>query len=128
MTQSIYICYIYLLKSKVCGKVPHVGKAKTKFFNRFNSYKSKHKAFRKCNQKVPQEHFHGNYCLDDHIEIDDWVFVIFGQCETHEQLKESEILWQHRLKTFYRIGLNEKEGVLILTQELFLVSVLDFWS
>ena len=28
------------------------------------------------------------------------------------QLKEREIFWQHRLKTFYPIGLNEKEEYL----------------
>ena len=28
------------------------------------------------------------------------------------QLKERETFWQHRLKTFYTIGLNEKEEYL----------------
>ena len=32
---------LYLLKCKVCGEVPYVGKAKTKFHYRFNNYKSK---------------------------------------------------------------------------------------
>ena len=91
---------------------PYVGKAKTKFRYRFNTYKSKHKAFRKGNQKVPQKRFHAHYCLDGHSGIDDWNFVIFEQCETHEQLKERETFWQHRLKTFYPIGLNEKEEYL----------------
>ena len=31
---------------------------------------------------------------------------------THAQLKERETFWQHRLKTFYPIGLNEKEEYL----------------
>ena len=103
---------LYLLKCKVCGGVPYVGKAKTKFRYRFNNYKSKHRAFRKGNQKVPQKRFHAHYCLDGHSGIDDWNFVIFEQCETHEQLKERETFWQHRLKTFYPIGLNEKEEYL----------------
>ena len=101
-----------LLKCKVYGEVPYVGKAKTKFRHRFNNYKSKHKPFRKGNQKVPQQRFHTHYCLDGHSGIDDWDFVIFEQCETHEQLKERETFWQHRLKTFYPIGLNEKEEYL----------------
>ena len=54
----------------------------------FNNYKSKHRAFRKGNQKVPQKLFHAHYWLDDHSEIDDQDFVIFEQCETHEQLKD----------------------------------------
>ena len=45
---------------------------------------SKHRAFRKGNQKVPQKRFHAHYCLDGHSGIDDWNFVIFEQCETHE--------------------------------------------
>ena len=101
-----------LLKCKVCGEVPYAGKAKTKFRYRFNNYKSKHRAFRKGNQKVPQKRFHTHYCLDGHSGIDDWDFVILEQCETHEQLKERENFWQHRPKIFYSIGLNEKEEYL----------------
>ena len=87
---------LYLLKWKVCGGVLYVGKSKTKFRYRFNNYKSKHRAFRKGNQKVPQKRFHAHYCLDGHSRIDDWVFE---QCETHEQSKEMEpfSFWQHRL-------------------------------
>ena len=62
---------LYLLKCKVCSRVPYVGKAKTKFRYRFNNYKSKHAAFRKGNQKVPQKRFDAHYCLDGHIGIDD---------------------------------------------------------
>ena len=62
---------LYLLKCKVCGEVPYVGKAKTKFRYRFNNYKSKHRAFRKGNRKVPQKLFHTHYCLDGHSGIED---------------------------------------------------------
>ena len=30
----------------------------------------------------------------------------------HKQLKESETFWQHKLETFYPLGLNEKEEYL----------------
>ena len=83
---------LYLLKCKVFGEVPYVEKAKTKFHYRFNNYKSKHRAFKKGNQKVPRKQFHTHYCLDEHSGIDDWDFVIFEQCETHEQLKERNLL------------------------------------
>ena len=89
-----------------------VGKAKTKLRYKFNNYKSKHRAFRKGSRKVPQKLFHTHYCLDGHIGIDKWDFVILEQCETHAQLKEKETFWQHRLKTFYPIDLNEKEEYL----------------
>ena len=103
---------LYLLKCKVCGDAPYVGKAKTKFRYRFNNYKSKHRAFRKGNRKIPQKRFHDHYCLDGNLGIDDWDFTLFEQCETHKQLKERETFWQHRLKTFYPLGLNEKEEYL----------------
>ena len=51
-------------------------------------------------------------CLDGHLGIGDWDFTLFEQCETHKQLKERETFWQHRLKTFYPLGLNEKEEYL----------------
>ena len=54
------------------------------------------------------------------MAIEDWDSVIFEQCKTHAQLKERETFWQHRLKTFYLIGLNEKEEYLYC-QFLFLL-------
>ena len=71
-----------LLKCKICGEVPYLGKANTKFRYRFNNCKSKHRAFRKGNWKVSQKLFHTHYCLDGHSGIEDWDFVIFEQCET----------------------------------------------
>ena len=68
--------------------------------------------FRKGNRKFPQKLFHIHYWLDGHSGIEDWNFVIFEQCEIHAQLKERETFWQHRLKMFYPIGLNEMEGYL----------------
>ena len=38
--------------------------------------------------------------LDGHSGTEDCDFVIFEQCETHAQLKDSETFWQHRLTTF----------------------------
>ena len=104
------VCFIF--QNKETTKTLKVGKAKTKFRYRFNNYKSKHRAFRKGNRKVPQKLFHTHYCLDGHSGIEDWDFVIFEQCETHAQLKERETFWQHRLKTFYLIGPNAKEKYL----------------
>ena len=43
---------LYLLKCKVCGEAPYVGKAKTKFRYRFINYKNKHRAVRKGNGKI----------------------------------------------------------------------------
>ena len=68
---------LYLLQRKMCGEAPYVGIAETKFRHRFNNYKSKHRAFRKGNRKIPQKRFHDHYCLDDHLGIDDCNFTVF---------------------------------------------------
>ena len=65
----------------------------------------------KANRKIPQKSFH-HHCLDDHLGIDNSDFTLFKQCEKHKQLKERETFWQHQLKTFYPLGLNEKEEYL----------------
>ena len=72
-------------------------------------YKSAHRSYRK---KVSQQRFHEHYGQHCHNGIDDWQFTLIEQCETHEQLKERETFWQHRLKTFYPYGLNEKKEYL----------------
>ena len=97
------------MKCKVCGEGPYVGKAKTKFQHRFNRNKNNHRAFIKRNGKIPQKPFYDHYSLDGHLGIDDWDFTLFEECETHKQLNERETFWQHRLETFYPLGLNEKE-------------------
>ena len=76
-------------------------KAKTKFRHKFNNYKSKHRALRKGNRKVPQKQIHSHYYLDVQSGIEDWDSVIFEQCKTHAQLKETETFWQHRLKKLF---------------------------
>ena len=38
---------VYLLKCRLCGEAPHVGKAKTRFRARFNNYKSAHRSYKK---------------------------------------------------------------------------------
>ena len=44
--------------------------------------------------------------------IGDWKVTLFEKCETHKQLKKKEMFWQHKLKTLYPLGLNEKEEYL----------------
>ena len=59
-------------------------------------------------RKVSQQRFHEHYGHYSHNGIDDWQFTLIEQCETHEQLKERQTFWQHRLKIFYPYRLNEK--------------------
>ena len=60
-------------------------------------------------RKVSQHRFHELYEQPSHNGIDDCQFTLIEQCKTHEQLKERGNIWQHRLKTFYPYGLNEKK-------------------
>ena len=53
-----------------------------------------------------------NIMANSHNGIDNSQFTLIGQCETHEQLKERETFWQHRLETFYPYGQNETKEYL----------------
>ena len=70
---------------KVCCKAPYAP-------YRLNNYKRKQRVFREGNQKIPQKLFQGHYCLDCHLEIDDWDFILFKQCETYKQLTGRNLL------------------------------------
>ena len=61
------------------------------------------------NERYQEQSFHGHYGQHSHNSIDDWYFTLIEQCKTNEQLKERETFWQHRLKTLYPYGLNEKK-------------------
>ena len=88
---------LYLLRCKTCGDTPNVGKSKANFYLPFNIYKSKHQSFRKEKQNVPQKRFHSHYIQDGHRDIDDWEVTLFEKSQTHKQLKEKEMFWQHNV-------------------------------
>ena len=101
----------YVLKYRIYGEAPFVGKAKAKFRARFNNYKSTHRSYRK-KRKVSQQQFHEHYGHYSHNGIDHWQFTLIEQYETHQQLIERETFWQRRLKTFYPYELNESKEYL----------------
>ena len=69
------------LKYKIYGKMPYVGKTKTKFRARLNNYKMGHSGKK---QKLSQHRFHEYHLLLSRNKIDDWQFTLIEQCETHE--------------------------------------------
>ena len=75
---------------------------------RLNNYKSAHKSF-KTKKRETQKLSHGHYIQDDHEGKDDWQFMLNDQCTTNADLRKKEVYWQHRLKTFFPNGLNERE-------------------
>ena len=63
--------------------------------------------------KVRTGHLEKNVKYDSNVfSSDDWQFTSIEQCETHDQLKERETFWQHRLKTFYPYGINKRKEYL----------------
>ena len=60
----------YLLKCRICSEAPYVGKAKTKFRARINSYKSAHRSYRKKLKSITAM-FHEHYGQHSHNGIDD---------------------------------------------------------
>ena len=60
----------------MCAKASYIEKAKIKLRHRVNNYKSKHRNFKKRNQKASQRLFQKHYCLDDHKVIDDCDFLL----------------------------------------------------
>ena len=77
----------------MCGEAPYV-------WYRLNNYKSKHRAFRKRNRKIPQKRFHDHYYLHGYLGIDDWVlWDLFTSNVRH-------ISNQKRKKPFGSTGLN----------------------
>ena len=68
-----------------------------------------HTGPKKKNRKISQQRFHELYMQNRHNGIDDWLLKLIEQCETHEQLKQRETFWQHRLKIFDPYGVHEKK-------------------
>ena len=75
----------------MCAKALYIGKAKIKLRHKLNNYKSKHRTFKKRNQKVFPETFsetllpcwsHSNWRL--------W-FSSFKRCEMYKHLKERDM-------------------------------------
>ena len=98
---------VHLSEYKKC-KYPYAGKTQTKFRLRLNNCKNAHKCF-KTSKRETQKLFHGHYIQDDHEGKDNWQFTLIDQCTTNAELRKREIYWQHRLKTFFPNGLNERE-------------------
>ena len=75
---------------------------------RLNNYKSVHKSFKSKNRET-QKLFQGHYIQDYHEGKDDRQFTLIDQCTTNAELRKRQLYWQHRLKTFFPNGLNERE-------------------
>ena len=64
-------------------KLSALGKQKSNFHNKFNICKSKDRAFREINKKIPEKCYiqatpHNYYFLDGHSEANDRDFLLFA--------------------------------------------------
>ena len=77
------------------------------------SYKSTHRNFRKeqtlSNQVRNQKHFHEHYLQNDHNGISDWKTTIIDHAETVTSLRQTELYWYHKLKTYAPYDLNKRD-------------------
>ena len=106
---------VYRLRCKTCGKL-YVGSTITKFRERLNNYKSHFTSYCKrrdagtlhIGTRVPQAKLFAHFLQDDHHGTSDWEFQIIDGAYKETQVRERESFWQHKLKTFLPIGLNER--------------------
>ena len=103
---------VYLIECRVCGK-QYSGSTMTKFRARANNYKSMHRTFRKeqilSNQARNQKLFHEHYLQNEHNGICVWEMTIIDHAETVKSLRQKELYWYHKLKTYAPFGLNERD-------------------
>ena len=104
---------VYLIECRVCRK-QYNGSTVTKFRARANNYKSTHRNFRKeqilSNQACRnQKRFHEHYLQSEHNGICDWEITIIDHVETVKSLRQKELYWYHKLKTYAPFGLNERD-------------------
>ena len=80
---------------------------------RANNYKSTHRNFLKeqilSNQTCEQKRFHELYLQNDHSEICELEITIIDHVETLKSLRQKELCWYHKLKTYVSFGLNERD-------------------
>ena len=90
------------------------GSAVTKFRARAKNYISTHHNFLKeqilSNQARNQKHFHEHYLHNDLSGICDWEITIIDRAETVKSLRQKELYWYHKLKTYAPFDLNERDA------------------
>ena len=103
---------VYLMECRICGK-QYNGSTVTKFRARANNYKNTHHNFRKeqilSNQARNQKRFHERFLRKEHNGIFDCEITIIDHAETVKSLRQKELYWYHKLKTYAPFGLNERD-------------------
>lgn len=74
----------------------------------FEWKKSTYKSFN-SKKRGTQRLFNGHYIQDDHGGNNNCQYEVIYQCTTNFELRKGEDYWQHRLKTLFPNGLNERD-------------------
>ena len=98
---------VYLIECRICRR-QYNGSTMTKFRTRANNYKSTHPDFRKeqklSNQARNLKRFYEHYLQNYHNGICDWEIPIIDHAETEKSLRQKELYWYHKLKTYTPFG------------------------
>ena len=54
-------------------------------------------------------YLHEHYLQNNHNEICDWEITIIDHVEMVKALRQKELYWYHKLKTYAPFGLNERD-------------------
>ena len=94
---------VCLIACRVCGK-QYNDSTVTKFRARAINYKSTHRNFWKeqtlSNQAPNQKRFREHYLQNDRNGICDWKITLIDHPETVKSLRQKELYWYHKLKTY----------------------------
>ena len=61
------------------------------------------------NQARNKKRFHEHYLQNEHNGICNWDITIIDHAETVKSLRQKELYWYHKLKTYAPFGLNERD-------------------
>ena len=85
----------------------------TKFCARANNYKRTYRNFRNeqklSNQAGNQKRFQEHSLQNDNKGICDWEITIIDHAETENSLRQKELHWYHKSRTYAPFGLNEPD-------------------
>ena len=99
-----------LIECRVCKK-QYNDSTVTKFDTRDNIDKRAHRHFGKekilWNQPRNQKRFREHFLQNNHNGICDWEITVIDYAETVKPLRQKELYWYQKLKTFPLFGLNE---------------------
>ena len=104
-------CIIYVFSRKTCG-LQYVGSTVERFRFRWNNYKN---CLREAAQggTPPQSFFHQHFLSEGHHDlVNDCEITLIDKTDSSDPTRR-ELIWIRLLKTYYSLGLNIEEELLL---------------